>query len=260
VLNNPLTLVDPSGFWDCSELTTEALYIPDPIWENKVSGENDPPNVTVVSAPRTVKKTCPDSPVWVENGVRSLPGGVIREGLDKIGRPELGTTNDVPCLSSGNFDKSKVPARAGAPGVPQAHGEAETAQFLAAATTQGFWNMGRNHGANGIFDFGYNEFSGDTFNVNGTIYSDTDFGNYIAGYAGENVNHLAAPLAVRVAGIYFFYHDDKPAKFIKPWPPDWDSTEQITAGEDAGLEHLEQCHPGFLEQLNGILSSGATGH
>ncbi len=43
-----------------------------------------------------------------------------------------------------------------------------------------------NHRAGGTFDFAHNQLPGqnDTFNVSGTIYNASQFGNFIAGYGG----------------------------------------------------------------------------
>jgi RHS repeat-associated protein len=84
-----------------------------------------------------------------------------------------------------------------------------------------FYYANRNHGGLGTYDFKYNQ-PNDTFELNGTTYSASDFGNFVAGYAGVHFG-AGGYEGVRLAGIIYDYVDGQ-----SNW--DKDSIEAINAG------------------------------
>ncbi len=108
----------------------------------------------------------------------------------------------------------------------RAYSHCETREFLdrARESVEGWDRVQRmieNHRALGPFDFKYTE-PNSTFELGAETFTAPQFGNFIAGYAGEYMG-WGGYSAVRLAGIYFDYHDE-----ASNW--DLDSKEHIDAG------------------------------
>jgi len=68
--------------------------------------------------------------------------------------------------------------------------------------------MHKRHSTDGMFDFKGHSYDGsDTFNVEGRIMDDDEFGNFIAGYLGYARFGYFGLLSVRVAGHYYGFTD-----------------------------------------------------
>jgi hypothetical protein len=72
--------------------------------------------------------------------------------------------------------------------------------------------------------------SGDTFIVNGKCYKADAFGNFIAGFAGENAGGYFGLLGASIGGIGFDVFDSSRKSNMNPFSLDSDSRADIKAG------------------------------
>jgi len=135
------------------------------------------------------------------------------------------------------------------------YSEQETSDILNKArcemdNTRWPWSLSKmadEHGSGAKYDYKVNaEF--DTFVVNGRKLVSDQFGNFIAGYQGDNAG-LFGYSGVRIAGWWFDYVESK-ARHI-PFDWDADSVPDINAGRDLlrQQQYQERCRQHAIDQM-----------
>jgi hypothetical protein len=101
--------------------------------------------------------------------------------------------------------------------------------------------------------------SGDTFIVNGKCYKDSAFGNFVAGFAGDNAGGYFGLLGAEAGGIAFDVTDRSRKSNWNPFSLDADSRPDINAGFNfsSSVNHTvyslsQQGYSGYQYSVNTI--------